>query len=284
MRLKMLLKFLVNRYRRIWESIYFAFIRPDTGLTFWVVSAQYNSKEATLKCLDSVYNQSLPRNRVKHIFIDDASTDNTPDLIESWLKTHPGHNVEYIRNEKNMNIAYNLHTAFKRAPRNSISMQLDGDDWLADSTALEFLTKVYSRKDIWATYNTWVSANRKIIGQTRKFRHKVIDSNSFRCAPWNAGHLKSFRSELYQHVPESYMIDPETGYWWSSAADQAFFLCILELAGKHLQHLNRILYMYNIREHTQITDYVEEQEYCRQEIRKLPPLKPLESCRLDYFK
>ena len=75
---KMLGKILINRWRRLGEIIRFSTTKPNTEITFWVVSAQYNAGEATLKCLDSVYNQDLPKNRVKHIFIDDASTDNTP--------------------------------------------------------------------------------------------------------------------------------------------------------------------------------------------------------------
>ena len=176
-----------------------------------------------------------------------------------------------------MNIAHNLYIAFKRAPKGSISMQLDGDDWFADSEALPFLTKVYSNKDIWTTFNTWRSSDKKIIGQTRKFTKDVVTNNKFRSCPWNSGHLKTFRSELFQHVPKSYMIDPRTDYWWSSSADQAFFLCILELSGKHIYHTHRILYTYNIRDHTNVNSYCVEQEDCKREIRQLPRLKPLEN-------
>ncbi len=275
MKLKMLGKLLSNRWHRLWEVFKLARVEPDPEISFWVVSAQYNSGAATLKCLDSVYNQTLPRHRVRHIFIDDASTDNTPELIANWLKEHPGHNVEYIRNAKNMNIAHNLHTAFKRAPAGSVAMQLDGDDWLADAGVLEFLAKVYSDRDIWATYNTWISSDRQVLGQTRSFSESVIQNNAFRAAPWNAGHLKTFRSELYRHVPREYMVDRRTGYWWSSSADQAFFLAVLELAGRHIYHVHRILQVYYIREHTQNKAYTAEQEDCRRAIRELKPLQPL---------
>ncbi len=279
MKIKMVGKLLLNRWRRIWEVFQFLAVSQDTELTFFVVSAQYNSGEATLKCLDSVYNQRLPRERVKHIFIDDASTDSTPELIQNWLDTHPDHNVEYIRNEKNMNICYNLHTAFSRAPAGSISMQLDGDDWLADEDALGFLAKVYSNKDVWVTFNTWISSDKKQVGQTRRIADKTIQDNSIRKAPWVTGHLKTFRSEIYKHVPKSYMLDPRTGYWWSSSADQAFFLAVLELAGKHIYHVHRILQIYYIREHTNDNAYTDEQEDCRRAIRELEPLSPL--VRLD---
>ena len=279
---KMFGKILLNRWRRLGEIIRLSTTKHNQKITFWVVSAQYNAGEVTLKCLDSVYNQNLPRNRVKHIFIDDASTDNTPELIESWLSKHPDHNVEYIRNEKNMNIAHNLYKAFKRAPKGSISMQLDGDDWLADSKSLSFLTKVYADKNIWTTFNTWRSSDKKILGQTRKFTTKTITNNLFRYAPWNSGHLKTFRSELFQHVPKNYMIDPRTNYWWSSSADQAFFLCILELSGRHIYHTHRILYTYYIRDHTKLNNYSLKQEDCKREIRELTPLKPLESLNTSY--
>lgn len=156
-------------------------------------------------------------------------------------------------------------------------MQLDGDDWLADSKVLSFLTKVYADKNIWTTFNTWRSSNKKILGQTRKFTKRMIANNLFRSAPWNSGHLKTFRSELFQNVPKSYMIDPRTDYWWSSSADQAFFLCILELSGRHIYHTHRILYTYYIRDHTKLNSYSLEQEDCKREIRELTPLKPLES-------
>ena len=97
---KMLGKLLLNRWQRLGEIIQLSATKKDPNITFWVVSAQYNSGEATLKCLDSVYNQNLLRDRIKHIFIDDASTDNTPELIESWLSAHPDHNVEYNSQRK----------------------------------------------------------------------------------------------------------------------------------------------------------------------------------------
>ena len=101
-KIKMVGKILLNRWRRLGEIMQFSIVNPDQNITFWVVSAQYNSGDATVKCLNFVFNQDLPRNRVRHIYIDDASTDNTPELIEPWLSKHPDHYVEYIRNEKNI--------------------------------------------------------------------------------------------------------------------------------------------------------------------------------------
>ena len=279
MNFKMWGKYILNRWRRFGEVLRFSRVKPDNKLTFYIVSAQYNSGKATLKCLDSVYRQDFPRERIRHVFIDDASTDNTPQLIEKWLREHPEHNVEYIRNEKNMNIAYNLHTAFKKAPPGSIAMQMDGDDWLADSQVLTFLAKVYNDKNIWVTFNTWLSSDGQQIGQTRRISTQTIQTNTIRQAPWVTGHLKTFRSELYRYVPDDYMIDPRTGYWWASSADQAFFLAVLELAGKHIYHVHRIMQTYYIREHTKDNAYTGEQEDCKWAIRELPPLAPLE--RLD---
>ena len=62
-------------------------------------------------------------------------------------------------------------------------MQLDGDDWFSNNKVLSFLTKVYADKDIWTTFNTWRSSNKKIIGQIRKFSKNIINNNKFRSAP-----------------------------------------------------------------------------------------------------
>ena len=43
-----------------------------------------------------IYNQVYDRRLIKHLFVDDASNDNTDGLIYKWLEQHPDHNVEYV--------------------------------------------------------------------------------------------------------------------------------------------------------------------------------------------
>lgn len=275
MDLKNIGRLLLNRLRRGREFLRYLFVKPERDLVFYIVSAQMNSGEAATKCLSSVYNQKWPKAKIKHVFIDDASTDSTDALICQWLHGHLGHQVEYIRNSVNRGICRNLHEAFSRAPIGSIILQLDGDDWLPDGMVLDFLARVYASSDVWATYNSWCSSDGKRLGQTRMISPKVISANSLRKAPWVAGALRTFRAELYRHVPEKYLRDPDTGDWWSYTADQAYFLAVLELAGTHYRHLHRITYIYYIREHTGDNRYIRNQEDCKWRIREFPPLSPL---------
>jgi hypothetical protein len=65
---------------------------------------------------------------------------------------------------------------------------------------------------------------------------------------WVSSAPHTFRSELFGHVLEGTLIDPETGEYWESADDQALYLAMLELAGRHARHLDRVMYVYNFRE------------------------------------
>ncbi len=275
MTIKNILKLIYNRINRTFEFFKLMFIQPNDTITFYIVSPCYNSHIKTLKCLDSVYNQNFHKSQIKHIIIDDCSTDNTRKLIRDWLNKHPDNTVDFIENKSRQGLCANNYFAFKNAPPKSIIVMLDGDDYLADDTILTYLAKIYSQPDIWLTYNTWVSSSGNIMGSTRKISNNTIKTNSFRIAPWTTSHLKTFKMELFKHLPENYLIDPKTGTWWEKSSDQAFFLSLLELAGKHIYHCKKICYIYNIGAHTNNKDHKNTQEECKLRITKLLPLSPL---------
>ncbi len=275
MTFKNIIKLLYNRINRLVEFFKLIFINPDDKITFYIVSPCYNSNIQTLKCLDSIYNQKFNKNRVKHIVIDDCSTDNTKELICKWLDDHPDNSVTFIENKTRQGLCANNYYAFKKAPDKSVIVMLDGDDYLSDNNVLRYLAKIYSQPNIWITYNTWISSTRKIIGSTRKISTHTIMTNSFRTSPWTTSHLKTFKAELFKYIPKEYLIDPETSTWWEKSSDQAFFLSLLELAGSHIYHCKKICYIYYIGEHTKNNKHKETQENCKLRISQLRPLSPL---------
>ena len=153
---KLHLAFLLSRRKlsAFLEGISYLVVRPQKESSFVVVSCERNAGSAAIQCLESVYRQKVDRGRVRHVFIDDASTDDTHGLISAWLEDHPDHNVEYIHNPKRLGGTANTLLGFSKAPESSIVVELNGDDWLADSKVLSFLDKVYSSNDVWMTYNT----------------------------------------------------------------------------------------------------------------------------------
>lgn len=49
----------------------------------------YNASTTITRCMDSIYNLNLESSSFEVIIIDDSSTDNTVDIIQSYSTTHP---------------------------------------------------------------------------------------------------------------------------------------------------------------------------------------------------
>jgi glycosyltransferase involved in cell wall biosynthesis len=211
------------------EIIKYAFVRPKENRKFLIVSSQRNAGKWAIKCLDSVYHQRYDKRLVRHVFIDDASTDETPALIQKWLQEHPDNSVIYIQNETRKYGFANLLTGFRMALPGEIVMELDGDDWFPDKSVLKFYNKVYSDENVWITYNSWKTpkVNVNVMYEQFKVPRKIIETNSIRdCPRWLTSSLHTFRAELFFHVNEEDLIDPQTGEYWKFAWDLAvYFPC-----------------------------------------------------------
>jgi len=217
--------------------------------SFCIVTCERNAGDFVVRCLDSVYAQNYPKQYVRHIFIDDASSDDTPVLIRDWLDSHPDHQVEFLANQERAGGTANTVRGFSMAPEESIVLELNGDDWLPDQDVLGFLNKVYADDNVWMTYNTLCYPNGQIPFWAKPYPDRVIRENGFREFPdWPSSHLHTFRQQLFRHLRADTFLDPETGAYWESADDQAIYLAMLELSGHHARHLNRVTYVYNFWE------------------------------------
>lgn len=230
------------------EGLRYLFVRPSPQ-PFVIVSCERNAGDYALRCLESVFSQRYDHGLMKHIFIDDASDDGTHEKIQGWLATHSGHCVEYLHREIRRGGTANTLEGIRRAARDAVVVELNGDDWLADPGVLAFLGKVYADDDVWMTYNTCRTRNGPPADWARPYSSEVIANNAFRDEPgWQASHLHSFRKKLFEHLDPDTFIDPLTGAFWECADDQVLYLGMLELAGKHSRHLHRVSYIYNFWE------------------------------------
>lgn len=227
------------------EALRYALVRPKEYKQFHVVSCERNAGEFVVRCLESVYSQNYPRDRITHFVVDDASMDDTPHLIERWLRGHPDARIKYVRNEQRTWQLSNFVSGVHSAADGSIILQVDGDDWLPDRNVLRFLNKVYADEDVWMTYNSRVHYyDGKCRWRRRGHRipEQVVRENSYREHKWWSSHLHTFRAELLRHVPEEALIDPRTGTYWATQ-DLAFYFPMLELWGRHALHIDRTMYV-----------------------------------------
>ena len=99
----------------------------------------YNAGKTLQKCLDSALNQGQKPYEV--ICIDDASTDNTPDVLRSY-----GTRIKVITHATNQGVGVSRGDGIKMATGDYVFF-LDSDDWL-EPDALEILADAIGDADI----------------------------------------------------------------------------------------------------------------------------------------
>ena len=272
-----------NRYRvlllrralgRGFEALRYSKVRPRRRQRFHIVSAQRNMGEVALTCLQSVYDQKYPNNLVQHVFIDDASTDDTVQLVEAWLRDHPDHCIEFIHNRDRQGMLANNLKGFQLAEEDSIGIELNGDDWLPDPGVLRFFNKVYDDDEVWMTFNTLRQTDGTILFQVPPPR-ALRNSRAYRSAPWMTSHLHTFRIPLYRLVPAGLLTDPFTGELWDLSQDMAVYLSMLEMAGDHARHIYRITCTYHPHSTSDHIQNEPAQLGAAERIRSLPSCQPL---------
>lgn len=110
---------------------------------FSVVVLTYNQEDLVTETLDSIYNQSFKN--IELVISDDASTDNTKEVITDWVNTHKDRffNVVLNFNKENLGISGN-HTKGIKLANGEFVKYIGGDDILlpdAINKMYDFLKK-----------------------------------------------------------------------------------------------------------------------------------------------
>ena len=100
-----------------------------------VVVAVYNAEKSLSRCIDSLLAQTF--NQFEVICVNDASTDNSQQIIDEYCKKDS--RVRSIVHANNMNAGGAMNDGIKAAKGAYICL-VDNDDWL-DTRALELLIK-----------------------------------------------------------------------------------------------------------------------------------------------
>lgn len=250
---------------------------PKRQHTFFIASAAHDASGWIERHLASIAGQRYPLERVEHVILDDASSDDTAEVARRALRKLPSLRTRVERNESQLGGCANLTRLFRSAPAESIVLQVDADDWLADPGVLAYLNHLYQDPELWMTYNSWQFPDGSPSTNSRPLPRGVTRRSAFREHIWVTSHLHSFRKELFDHVREDSLIDPETGEYFRSAVDMSHYFPMLELAGRRARHVPRILYVYNLHAGSLIASKRDKQLACERRIRALPRYAPLPS-------
>lgn len=241
---------------------------------FVFVIPSFNNQECYKKNLDSVFFQSIDDYRV--IYIDDASTDHTGDLVESYVEARPSLKEKFtlLRNPENRGALANLYNAVWQCDPNEIVVTVDGDDWLAHRDVLKQLKEVYKDKNVWLTYGQFIYYPEYKPGSGDEVPKEVIQQNSFRKQSLGTSALRTFYAGLFHQIKKEDLL--QNGKFFKTGYDLAITIPMLEMAGRHSRFVPQISYVYNIA--SPINDHkvhIEDQESVDHLIRKKEKYRPL---------
>ena len=104
-------------------------------MLFSIILPTYNRSHRIEKAIESVINQTY--NNWELIIIDDGSTDNTKNLIDSYIKEGLVDIKYFWQPNKGMHGARNL--AYAKVDT-EINVIIDSDDWLAENATEKIIT------------------------------------------------------------------------------------------------------------------------------------------------
>lgn len=146
-----------------------------------VIICAYNAEKYIKKTIDSVRQQTYAN--IEILILDDASTDNTPKIIEKAAEMNG--RIRYIRNSENRGIAYVRQQGLENAKYNWVSF-IDADD-LACSNMIEKQIEILAKEpDLIAvgTYAYYIGEDEKRvlgiqrIGPTSKEQYLYFYNNA----------------------------------------------------------------------------------------------------------
>ncbi|MCT2407598.1 glycosyltransferase [Chryseobacterium antibioticum] len=201
-------------------------------IKFSILIANYNNGKYFRDCYNSLISQTYQNWEV--IIVDDASTDDSVEVIEGIIKNDPRFRI--YKNASNQGCGYTKRECMKYA-EGEICAYLDPDDAIyADS--LEKIVHEFAENDIAAAYSQMMLCDEnlnpdKVFASTKQ----IYNSRYFFNCPIQFSHFFTFKKETYLKTSG---INPNL----KSAVDQDLYLKILEHG--NVKYIKEPLYLYRL--------------------------------------
>tara|TARA_A100001011_G_scaffold394856_1_gene488258 strand:+ start:668 stop:2050 length:1383 start_codon:yes stop_codon:yes gene_type:complete len=212
-----------------------------------IVVPTFNTEKWIMRCLHSIAFQEYPN--WECIVINDASTDNTQQAIDSLEFVEKDPRFKVLTRENNVKALQNIVDGFNmlnaKDDPESILMVIDGDDWLFSEWSLAIVSNAYSsNKDLLLTYGNWVGYPDGQTSNNRPIPPIVHEQGNYRELPFAFSHLRTFKSKLWYNIKDEDLRD-EDGKYFTVGWDVSFMLPMLEMARDRAAMIPNILYCYN---------------------------------------
>jgi FkbM family methyltransferase len=198
-----------------------------------IISPFWNAENYIERHIQSVAQQDY-ENYV-HIIIDDASTDNSIEVIKKCIDSLPENSkqkITLLKNDKNQGAIFNqLETINRYVDEDTIVMLLDGDDWLVNNnTIFHYYNDLYDQ-DYEFTYGSMWSVVDNIPLIAQSYPEDVKQNKTYRNYLFNwkipYTHLRTCKSKYFNTLNRDKFKD-STGNWMKSGADNPLFYELIE--------------------------------------------------------
>lgn len=201
-------------------------------IKFSILIANYNNGKYFRDCYNSLISQTYQNWEV--IIVDDASTDNSVEVIKTIVKND--YRFKIYHNASNQGCGYTKRECMKYA-EGEICAYLDPDDALYPD-ALQKTVQEFDKSDITAAYSQMMLCDEnlnpdKVFASTKQ----IYNNRYFFNCPTQFAHFFTFKKETYLKTSG---INPNL----KSAVDQDLYLKILEHGS--VKYIKEPLYLYRL--------------------------------------
>lgn len=162
-----------------------------------VFTPTYNRGYILGKCYESLNRQTCKD--FEWLIIDDGSTDNTRELVESWMERENGYPIRYIYKENG-----GLHTGYNTAIANmetALSICIDSDDAMPDDGIERILNiwKMVEDHDVAGLVGLDYDQNGQLIGKLLP-EMAAINAATLLCVPGMGDKKYVMRNDLLRQI------------------------------------------------------------------------------------
>ena len=250
---------------------------------FVIIIPSRNNSEWVDRTLGSVLSQTVGNWHA--IYLNDASTDDTKEKVEQFIRKHNAHDkITLINNETRQGALANIVKAVYLCNNWDVIVTLDGDDWFAGDHVLQKLNDAYADENVWMTYGSYQefpSGRKGIFAQP--IPADVIADNAYRKYGWKVSHLRTFYAWLFKLIKiEDLKID---GEFFMISGDLAHIFPVIEMTGGRFKYITDTLYVYNVQ--TPHNDHKKNrmlQQKMGSIIKSRAPYQPLKGVPAQYMR
>lgn len=201
-------------------------------IKFSILIANYNNGKYFRDCYNSLISQTYQNWEV--IIVDDASTDDSVEVIEGIIKNDSRFRI--YKNTSNQGCGYTKRECMKYA-EGEICAYLDPDDAIY-ANSLEKIVHEFAENDITAAYSQMILCDENLNpGKVFASTKQIYNSRYFFNCPIQFSHFFTFKKETYLKTSG---INPNL----KSAVDQDLYLKILEHG--NVKYIKEPLYLYRL--------------------------------------